>query len=153
VVQWLWDVDGDGRVDYSSDRGEYRMTAPRRPGSYRVTLRVRDNDNNFSAPDSATLHVMNGRPQVDPGRDITVKVGTRVLFRPTVTSHCSTILRYEWDLDDDGTSEYSSRTDGNTSQIYHRAGRYRARLRTRDSFGRETGGLRIITVSGRHEGT
>jgi PKD repeat protein len=145
-----WDLNGDGEVDTTSQAGELRIFAPRKPGSYSVVLRVRDNEGNVSSPDTAALHVMDSPPAVALGPDTTVKVGVRVPFVPRITCHCGKPVNYEWDLDDDGVYEYRSRRHGRTSRVYYRPGRFRVRFRVTDELGRQAGAIRRITVGGSH---
>jgi len=146
VAQWQWDLGGDGKPDRITEQGELTIVTPRESRTYRVVLRVRDNAGNLSAPETASVCVMNAAPQVRMPADTTVKLGARVYFRPAVRTICGTIGRYEWDFDDNGTYEYSSRDNGNTSRPYYRPGRYLAKMRVVDSNGREGGGVMIINV-------
>ena len=150
IKRWYWDIDGDGEVDSTTEGGELALRAPREPKTYLVILTVEDNDGNMSVPDSATMHVMKSPPRVTLGPDTTVKIGVRVFFRPRVRSNCSTPERYEWDFDNDGTPEYHSSHDGNTSRVYYKPGTYYARFKVIDSLGNRSGGMRTIVVGGRH---
>ena len=80
-------------------------------------------------------------------RDSTVRLGTRIAFSPVVKHTCGSIARYEWDFDNDGVYEYSSRVNGNTSRAFYRPGRYLAKFRVVDSFGKQGGGVVIVTVA------
>ncbi|MBD3345650.1 MAG: hypothetical protein GF401_11370 [Chitinivibrionales bacterium] len=147
VVEWYWDLDGNGSVDTVADRGELTFRAPEKPQSYLVLLRVKDNGNTMSLPDSAVLHVMEDRPKVTVGPDTTVQIGTRVFFRPRVACHCGAMVSYEWDLDGDEVFEYHSAKNANTSKAYFRPGKYRTRFRVVNSYGKEAGGIQTITVT------
>jgi len=148
VVQWQWDIDGDGRIDRTSDIGEVRFAASSQPRTFGVTLCVKDNQGNLSLPDSATVCIMNSQPQVSIRPDTMLKVGTRLFLDPKVTLPCGDIVKYEWDLDDDGTWEYMSKTDGKTSKVFYKPGRYRLRFRVTDSQDRQGGAVGYVTVSG-----
>lgn len=147
VVQWQWDVGGDGRADRLTDKGDIQLLSPREARTYRVILRVLDNAGNLSAPETASVCVMNAPPRVSMPADTVIKLGARMLFRPDVRTTCGTIERYEWDFDDDNTYEHTSRESGNTSRPYYRPGRYLAKLRVVDSNGRQAGGVTIINVT------
>jgi hypothetical protein len=147
IVRWLWDLNGDGAVDTSSDAGELRFSVPRQPGSRLVILTVKDNDGNLSGRDTATLHVMNSPPRVIMEPDTVIRVGVRLFFEPRVESHCSEVVSYEWDFNDDGRPEYRSSDNGNTSRIYYKPGKYYARLKVTDTLGKEVGGIRTIHVT------
>lgn len=146
LTQWIWDLNADGQPDSITSCGEIVIRAPLHPKLYLVILRVRDNQGNLSEPDTGIVHVMDSKPTVNVGADDTIKVGTRIFFRPSVVSHCSQMRKFEWDFDGDETFEYQSSEHGNTSRVYHRPGKYRAKFRVTDEFGRQAGGIRTIIV-------
>src|SRR5262249_45041927 len=46
-----------------------------------------------------------------------------------------TIVRYDWDFEDDGTVDYTSAVSGNTTHVYGAGGQHRAKLTVRDDKG------------------
>jgi len=146
IVQWQWDLNGDGMADTTSTIGELAITSPARPKTYLIILWVRDSRNNVSRPDSARLSVMNSPPQVAVNCDTFVKVGTRIMFEPRIAVSCGSIVLYQWDLDGDGKYEYQSRDDGRTSKAFYKPGTYKARFRVVDNLGHEAGALKVIDV-------
>jgi hypothetical protein len=150
VVEWQWDYTEDGRIDTTSNTGEMVLTAPHTARTYLVTLTVKDNEGNLSEPDTVTVHVMDAPPSVSIRADTTVKVGTRVRFTPVVQWVCSEPKSYEWDFDNDGSAEYRSRNNGNTSRVYYTPGVYRARFSVVDGRGKEAGALIKVRVVDKH---
>lgn len=150
VSKWRWDLNADGTPDTTVETGELIIAAPRKSSSYAVILTVVDNEGNISAPDTAMVHVMDIAPTVTMRSDTTVKVGVRVNFQPVVRWVCSEPTHFEWDFDNDGTTEYRSRSNGNTSKVYYTPGRYRARFSVVDAYGREGGILTTVHVVGTH---
>jgi PKD repeat protein len=148
VQVWYWSIGAER--EHSALSGEARIIAPEKPGTYQVILKVADNQGNISPPDTGTLHVMHAPPKVTLRSDTTVKIGVRIDFSPEVVSHCSKVVSFEWDFNNDGTFEYRSGWHGRTSRTYNRPGRYRARFRVVDDLGREAGGIRTITITGSH---
>jgi len=146
VTAWLWDLTGRGRPDTVCSSGELIVTAPSRTRTYSVSLRVRDKRGNLSEPDTCIVYVQDVPPTVSLRADTTVKVGVRVHFQPRVTTVCNPVVRYEWDMDDDGAFEYHSASDGNTSKEYHTPGRYSAHFRVVDAAGREAGAITVVNV-------
>jgi len=146
ISAWIWKIDGGKTLDTSVESGELEWLAPSAPKSYLVTLQVKDNEGNLSICDTATLHVMDSPPRARVGSDTTVLVGARVRFAPTIMAHCGKPALYEWDIDADGVFEYRSRNNGNALHAFAKPGEYRARFRVTDSFGRQGGGIRTITV-------
>ena len=104
VVEWLWDLNGDNKVDTITKTGELVVASPRTPSSYIIHLKVKDNQGNISSADSAIVHVMNSTPLISIGHDTTVKAGIRMHFEPAITVSCGKIIRYEWDFNEDGFS-------------------------------------------------
>ena len=146
IVKWLWDLNGDGKIDTICSSGELRFKASNKYHSSRVILRVRDNHGNESGPDTSAFHIMDSPPIAQVGGDTTIKVGVRISFSPVIISNCSKIARYEWYFNDEAKPSFKSELNGNTSRIYYKSGRYYARFHTIDEMGREAGGLKIITV-------
>lgn len=147
VARWMWDLDGDGKTDTSCTGGELRLQAPATPQTQLVILRVRDNRQALSLPDSATLHVMESVPEVSLSADTSVAVGVRIFFNAKVNLFCGEPVLYEWDLDDDGTYEFRSRDKAATSKAFYRPGVHRTRFRVSDSNGAQGGGIRVVKVT------
>jgi PKD repeat protein len=146
IRSWLWDLNGDGRVDTTASSGELRAKAPDKPTLYTVSLQVKDNDDKLSAPATVTVHVQRSSPAIYVGADTTIKVGVRVFFEPRIEYNCGAPERFEWDFENDGKIDYNSTEHGNTSMVYYKAGRHIARFKLFDTLGRETGASRTITV-------
>lgn len=146
IRYWLWDLNGDGRMDTTSTTGELRTNAPDKPTLYSVSLQVKDNDDKLSAPATVTVHVQRSAPAIYLGADTTIKVGVRVFFEPRIEYNCGAPEHFEWDFESDGKTDFRSTENGNTSMVYYKAGRHVARFRLFDTLGRETGGMRTINV-------
>jgi hypothetical protein len=146
VTSWLWDLNEDGKWDTVCSSGELIIAAPTKSRSYSVILCVQDNQGNLSDPDTAMVHVQDTPPSVSIRADTVVKVGVRVRFEPQVMAVCSPVVRYEWDLDDDGVYEYHSASDGKTSKVYYAPGKYPARFRVVDAAGHEAGAYTVVGV-------
>lgn len=153
IVEWQWDVTEDGITDTSAATGEMVLPAPRKSSIYSVILRVKDNQGNISDPDTVLVHVMEVAPKTYMRSDTTVKVGTRVTFKPTIHWVCAEPAKFEWDFDDDGTPEHRSTTDGATTKVYYTPGKYYANFRVIDKYGREAGLRTCVTVVERLAGT
>jgi len=59
-------------------------------------------------------------------------VGQSVSFTGSATDDDGTIVRYEWDFEDDGTFDYSNPGTAATTHVFATAGNYLARLRVLD---------------------
>jgi len=145
---WHWNINFDPPIDTLTLSGELKIIAPQVPRIYTITLSVINMQGAHSAPDSATLVVMDSRPRVSIGKDTVIRIGTRVQFSPHIRFNCGNGVLYEWDFNNDEIFEYSSDDNPRTTRIYRKPGRYYARFRVKDCFGKESGGVRIIEVVG-----
>jgi len=128
VVAWSWDF-GDGST--STEQNPAHRYA--NDGSYTVKLTVRDNEGGEGSI-SEELEILNVAPEVSftysppkPG------VGQQVEFDAS-GSHDpdGEIVKYEWDLNGDGTFE----TEGQTAEtVYKKAGTYQVTLKILDDDG------------------
>lgn len=147
IIAWLWDTNSDGKTDTITDRGELTFVAPAKSGSRTITLRVEDNDHTVSAPESTLVNVMKSNPVVAMAHDTTIKIGVRLSFEPLIRTNCGSFKTYEWDFNDDGMPDFSSNESPKTSRAYLKPGRFAARFKVTDCFGRCAGGIQLITVN------
>jgi len=126
IIDHVWDF-GDG----ATGRGERVEYAYRSPGTYRVTLRVRDDSATAtdSASDSLTV-VVNDPPVADAG-PAQVVTSSEVRFDGS-GSHDpdGRIARYEWDFGDGATGAGVSPV-----HVYRQAGEYDVVLTVTDDSG------------------
>jgi PKD repeat protein len=102
VVRSDWDLTGSGRFSKRGDNVSRRYDVP---GTYRITLRVKDRGGR-TAQATATLVVRSNRP---PVAALAITPGTQVVAGTTITGDASSstdpdgrIVRYAWDLDGNG---------------------------------------------------
>ena len=150
ITEWRWALKGDRKIDTSATTGDMEFKAPEKPGSFCVYLFVRDRKGNLSAPDSATVAVMNSSPRVKFGGDTTIPIAARISFEPHIETTCSKPVRYEWDFNEDGVYEVKSDDSPKTSRVYYKPGKYVVKFRVVDSYGKEAGGIKNITVVAGH---
>jgi len=74
-------------------------------------------------------------------------VGESVQFHGRASSNCSEIERYQWDFDNNGSWDYSSRVHGRAAHTYTAAGMYLARFRVVDSKGDSAAQVRKVMVN------
>ncbi len=87
-----------------------------------------------------------GTPVAIAGGAVTVKSGETVQFNGAGTDDDGVIVLYEWDFNNDGVFEWSSRENGRITNIYNKEGTYTAVLRVTDDDGRTATDSRVITV-------
>jgi hypothetical protein len=116
-------------------------------GEYEVTLKVRD-DKDAESTDvgSVTVTIENRAPSAGAGSDRTAVENEEVEFSGTAEDEDGTIDLWEWDFENDGTFDYSSSENGDTSHSYSKEGNYTAILRVTDDDGATGTDDRIIEV-------
>lgn len=140
IERYEWDVDGDGEFEETGAIVTHEYDSV---GDRNVTLRVID-DGNLTDTDTFTVEV-NAPPvaKIDSSNE-TVMVGESVSFDGTgSTDSDGEIVRYEWDLDGDGTID----TTGPTAErTYSAAGTFTVRLTVTDDDGATGTTTRAIAV-------
>jgi Uncharacterized conserved protein len=152
ITNYAWDFDGNGVYDFinaATDSFAYQYV---KAGTYKAVLRVTDK-NGLSAYDTVTITVIALQPQ--PGspviekikNDTTVRVGDTIKFYATVYDSSSTIAKFEWDFNGDGTFDTVKTDTSLCSHVYQTAGTYRAVLKVTDSNGKTvTGTVKMIVT-------
>jgi hypothetical protein len=136
IALYEWDFDGDGNWDTSSKESGTATWMYTKPGTYEATFRVTDNG---AIPANATdtievkVYEANLPPTADAGPDQTVHAKETVHLSGTGTDIDGKIVKYEWDLDGDGTFDRESTSGGDTVWKYDRVGTYTAVLRVTDN--------------------
>ncbi len=134
IVEYRWDYDGDGEVDWTGARAETLQVRYDRSGLYRAVLEVRDDDTN-SAIDTVAVSISVGAPSANAGPDTAVSINDIVVFRGSGIDTNGTLNLYEWDLDGDGVVDWSSETTGLLEQSFSSVGVRAAVLAVTDNDG------------------
>ena len=101
--------------------------------NYMLIVSVWDNDGNCRTL-KAIITVFNQPPRVEPGGPYDVRVGFALVFEGSAHDN-GEVVAYEWDLDGDGTVDWSSDETAVTSWTYNETGTYFATLRAQDNSG------------------
>jgi len=131
VITYLWDWDGDGTYDESSEEAVVTHTFDE-AGTYEVTLEVTAFED-VSDTDSLTVTVsaVNEVPIADPGGPYTALEGEEITFDGSGSSDSDgEITQYMWDFGDGSTGSESS-----PAYTYTEAGEYTAALTVEDDDG------------------
>jgi len=136
ITSFQWDFNGDGIYDsLSSSTPNIRHIYPA-AGTYQATIKV-INDAGQSDTDSIAITVSPAPPQaVSQASPTKGYVPFTVDFTGTGTDADGSIVKYEWDFNNDGTYEFSSTSTGITSHTYSSQGNMTAVLRVTDNEGR-----------------
>ncbi|MEO5675385.1 MAG: PKD domain-containing protein [Chitinophagales bacterium] len=135
IVKWQWDL-GDGNGSLFTDF-QYTYTSP---GDYSVTLNIMNNNNcSAYAYDTITVHDF---PTADFGVSPDACAVTPIQFSDsTLPASGSTIVAWQWDFGDGGTS-----MDQNASHLYTASGNYLVTLISTDNFGCSDTTIQGITI-------
>jgi YD repeat-containing protein len=116
ISLYEWDFDGDGTYDTSGTSPTTSHTYPVQ-GNYAATLRVTDGDGGKASKGVAVI-VQNATPvarlTITPNPAV---AGDSVLLDGSTSGDADgTIVRYDWDLDGNGT--YETTTNGTSSMVW-----------------------------------
>jgi PKD repeat protein len=146
ITMYLWDFDGDGVYDDSSESAPAMSYIYTEETEYNATLAVRDDDGNVGV-DSRTVSAVNHAPRIVSIRnDTTVSVFDQIPFGGEAEDSDGAVERYEWDFDDDGGYDYSSTASAETVFTYLSQGVFSARLRVSDDGGKQSDSTVEVTV-------
>ncbi len=123
VVNWFWDLNGDGSTDKMSQNPSYVY---QEPGTYDVSLSVSDGTNSLSTTKEDYIEVY---PTVEADFSADVTSGTAPLTVNFTDQSTGNIISWKWDFDDDGTDDA---TEQNPSYTYQEAGTYSVSLSVSD---------------------
>ncbi|HPU85766.1 MAG TPA: PKD domain-containing protein [Candidatus Latescibacteria bacterium] len=146
IVLFEWDFDGDGTFDWSFPATGSMQHTYTAAGVYQAVLRVTDDDGN-SAVGTAQVTVTSLPPVPQAGGPYTVKIKVPVTLNGSASDPDGSIAKYEWDLDGDGTYDWTSTSTGLVQHAYLAAGNYTATLRVVDDDGNTATTTANVTVT------
>jgi PKD repeat protein len=150
ISKYEWDFDGNG--SYEADAGATASTSHAffTSGTITVGLRVTDNSG-ATATTTRTVTIQNSPPTASfSATPNSVPTGTSVAYDGSGSNDIDgTIVKYEWDLDGNGTYETSTGTIPSASSNYATAGARTIRLRVTDSVGATATTTQTVTVTNR----
>lgn len=146
IREYRWDLDGNGTFERSTGTGQFVALSFPTPGPTKIALRVIDR---FSAFTDQPLFIrVNRRPTAV----ISATPNPAVVNQPVALSGAAstddrTIVKYEWDLNGDGTYETNSATSPATSTMFSTLGQVRVGLQVTDDDGAIDQSVATITVN------
>ena len=141
-LSYAWDIDNNGSVDYTTVTATHTYATD---GTYTVKLEVTD-ANNLTASTTVQITISGsggGEPlaAVISTGSLPVNEGTSLSLDGSAST--GTITSYAWDIQADGTTEYTTQ---NISHTFARQGSYRVSLTVSDGSSTDTDTV-LITVA------
>jgi YD repeat-containing protein len=149
IVKYEWDLDGNGTYETNTGSTPTTTKTFAAEGTYNVGLRVTDNQTGIDTESHAVVVVSNQAPIAS----FTATPNPAVLGQTTQLSASDSndpdgsIVKYEWDLDGDGTYETDTGTTKTTSRAYTTAGTTNVSLRVTDNGGKTSTKTIPVTVN------
>lgn len=117
ITTYSWDVNGDGKTNYTSATDAKTIHTFTKSGHYTAYFLVTTDDGNTNR-DSATVTVTNKPPRAKACENIVTSKKRKVKLSGTGEDDDGTIVRYEWDFDGNGTADWTSEETGNTVHAF-----------------------------------
>jgi len=148
VATYEWDFDGDGAYEVQTTQAIAQHTYTTSLGDVNVGLRVIDTDGARSDRFEQRLFVA-GRPPVASFTRTPEEpaAGQQVTFDATASDRDAALVRYEWDLDGDGSFETDTGADPVAASAFP-AGTRTVRLRVTDNESRQASAEQTFEVFG-----
>jgi PKD repeat protein len=142
IVKWEWDLDGDGTYE-TSGKGPHDKTYTA-PGTYTVSLKVTDSHGCTDTETKKEYIKSNEGPTAQIDADpLEGCEPLKVEFTDKSYAGDNPIVKWEWDLDGNGSYETSGK--GPHTKTYS-AGSYTVKLKVTDKHGCEDSTTEDITV-------
>ncbi len=146
LALFSWDFQDDGIWDHNSSKDGKSSHSYDEVGTYLARFRVVDS-HGAASEDWLQVKISEpGAPEVEAGEDATVFLAKELSFRGNASDREGSIREYAWDFQGNGSWDYVSALDGNTSHTYNAVGNYKAVFRATDNEGNENTDIRIVTV-------
>jgi YD repeat-containing protein len=148
IAKYAWDLDGNGTYETETGTEPIATKTYATAGSYDVRLQVTDSSGNRSST-LRTVTVTNRAPTSSfSATPSSVSKGQLVSFDGSgSTDPDGTVVKYEWDLDGNGTFETSTGTTPTASRSYSSAGKFEPKLRVTDDKGATAVSTKAVTVT------
>jgi PKD repeat protein len=149
IVKYEWDLDGNGTYETSTGTTASASRTFAANGEYTVGLRVTDN---LTGADTTTRTIKVG-PQA-PTASFTADpnpatVGGSIHYNGGASSDPDgSIVKYEWDLDGNGTYETDTGATAAADRVYGTPGTFEVALRVTDNGGSTATAKVPVTVNG-----
>ena len=139
-----WDLDGNGT--YTDATGPLQTLSFATPGTYKIGVLVSDGHNTSTFRDFVTV-LADKAPIVDfTTTPAAPTIGAPVTFSATSSDSDGTVIKLEWDLDDDG--RFEDGTGPTATTVFNTSGSRIVAVRATDDKGVTTIAFHTINVTG-----
>lgn len=146
IRAYYWDMDGNGTFERYTGTSPFTTTSFATPGNHRIAVRVYDADLAYG---DASLNVrVNRRPTAV----ISATPNPAVVSQPVALSGAAStddngIVKYEWDLDGNGTYETNTGATPTTTTTFTTLGQVKVGLQVTDTDGALDQSIATISVN------
>jgi PKD repeat protein len=116
LARYCWDFQGDGVFDTTAPSGK-AVHAFSKPGTYRAVFKA-VTDDSLQWFDTATVMILNSPPIAHAGTDVFSVKGRNVTLKGVGEDSDDRIVRFEWDLDGNGSFDWSSPKSGKVKHVF-----------------------------------
>jgi YD repeat-containing protein len=148
IVKYEWDLDGNGTYETNTGSSSTTSHSFASNGNFTVGLRVTDN---LTGTDTTTRTVKIGPQPPSPSFTATpnpAPLGSPIHFDASGSKDSDgSIVKYEWDLDGNGTYETNTGTTAAADRVYGAAGTVQVGLRVTDNSGLSVATTLPVTIN------
>jgi len=150
IARYEWDLDGNGSYETSTGSAATASHAYATAGDRQIGLKVTDNKG-ATAKTTKTVTIQNSPPSASfTATPEAAPTGSTVSFDASASKDSDgSIVKYEWDLDGNGTYETATGTTATTTTSYATAGARTVGLRVTDDNGATATTTRTVTAQNR----
>lgn len=146
IRAYYWDMDGNGTFERYTGTNPYVTTSFPTPGNHRLSVRVYDALLAYS--DASLIVRVNRRPTaVISATPNPAVVNQQVMLSGAASTDDRSIVKYEWDLDGNGTYETNTGTSKTTTTMFSTLGQVKVGLQVTDDDGATDQSIATISVN------
>lgn len=146
IREYLWDMDGNGSFERSTGTNPFIQTSFPTAGQHKIAVRVIDRYYAFT--DQPLFIRVNKRPTaVVSATPNPAVVNQAVALSGAASTDDRQIVKYEWDLDGNGTYETSTAASPTTTTMFATLGQVKVGLQVTDDDGAVDQSIATITVN------
>lgn len=146
-IVYFWDLDGNGSFERYTGTNPFIQTSFPTPGMQRIAVKVRDARGADSLPTTLNVRVNKRPTAVVSATPNPAVVNASVALSGASSTDDRGIVKYEWDLDGNGTYETNTGASPQTSTMFSTLGQVKVGLQVTDTDGAVDQSTATITVN------